>query len=429
MLYNEVLNFLFSQLPMYQRAGAVAYKANLDNTLKLDKYFDHPHSSYKTVHVAGTNGKGSVSHMLASVLQASGLKVGLYTSPHLKDFRERMKVNGACISESDVINFVEKHKEIIEEVKPSFFEMTVAMAFHYFEKQKVDVAIIEVGLGGRLDSTNIISPECSVITNIGLDHTALLGNTISEIAGEKAGVIKYKTPIVIGETDNTTKLIFDKVSDEQLAPIFYADDACDVPVAMNGIDATQILQVYEGAALKYADLKIDLLGRYQLKNIKTVLKTIEVLNNRGFEISKEHLYDGLRNVTSKTGLMGRWHILDVNPAVICDTGHNVEGVRELVKQIAQTPYDKLHVVWGMVNDKDISKVLELLPKDAQYYFARPNIPRGLDADELKKQALKTGLIGENYNSVTEALKKAKKNSRCNDLIFIGGSTFVVAEVV
>lgn len=429
MQYKEVLDFLFSQLPMYQRAGAVAYKANLDNTHKLDVYFNHPHTKFKTIHVAGTNGKGSVSHSIASVLYEAGYKVGLYTSPHLKDFRERIKINGICISESEVVDFVEKHQTFITELQPSFFEMTVAMAFHHFEKQKVDVAVIEVGLGGRLDSTNIISPQCTVITNIGLDHTALLGDTVEKIAFEKAGTIKANAPVVIGETNEITKIIFDKIAQDNSAPIFYADKEYSIPVAMNGVDTSQILQIYKNNVLHYPDLKLDLLGKYQQKNMKTILQTIDILNEGNFKIGREEIYAGVSKVVANTGLMGRWQILGANPKIVCDTGHNAEGVIELVEQIAQTPYEKLHMVWGMVNDKDINKVLQLLPKNANYYFAKADIPRGLDAEKLKSEAQKHGLRGDNCLTVAEAFRKAKINAEPNDLIFIGGSTFIVAEVL
>ncbi|WP_075591143.1 bifunctional folylpolyglutamate synthase/dihydrofolate synthase [Labilibacter marinus] len=429
MQYSEVLDFLFSQLPMYQRAGKVAYKANLDNTHRLDDYFNNPHKKFKTIHVAGTNGKGSVSHCLTSVLMEAGYKVGLYTSPHLKDFRERIKINGDCISEDEVVDFVNEHQGIIKEVQPSFFEMTVAMAFQYFAKQEVDVAVIEVGLGGRLDSTNVIRPEVSVITNIGLDHTALLGDTLELIAIEKAGVIKPDTPVVIGESNEITKPIFNEVASRNSAPIYYTDQEWDIPVAMNGVDATQVLQVYKKDKLIYADLKLDLLGVYQQKNIKTVLQTIDVIGSKGFLIGENHIYAGLKNVIRNTGLMGRWQVLGANPAIICDTGHNVEGVSQLVEQIKQTAHKNLHIVWGMVNDKDITKVLQLLPANANYYFAKPNIPRGLDAEELNREAQKVGLQALVCTSVNDAVKKAKKNAASNDLIFIGGSTFVVAEVV
>ncbi len=429
MTYQEVLDFMFSQLPMYQRTGKAAYKANLDNTLKLDQHFKHPHKNYKTIHVAGTNGKGSVSHCLASILQTSGLKVGLYTSPHLKDFRERIKINGSCIPENDVITFIEKNKKIIEDIQPSFFEMTVAMAFDFFSKRKVDVAVIEVGLGGRLDSTNIIEPECSVITNIGLDHTALLGNTLELIATEKAGIIKKNTPVVIGEHNDLTKPVFTTTASNHGAPIYFASEEYNIPVSMRGIDNRQIFQVYHKNTLIYKDLKLDLLGIYQKKNIKTVLKTIDVLNSIGFTISEKDMYSGLNNVVKNTGLMGRWQVLDANPAVICDTGHNEDGVKEIVEQLSNTAYQNLHIIWGMVNDKDISAVLKLLPKNAQYYFVKPNIPRGLEAKELKKEAEKYGLSGNDYSNLQEAIKKAKKITSSNDLIFIGGSTFLVADVV
>ncbi len=429
MTYQEVLEFMFSQLPMYQRSGKTAYKANLENTLKLDEYFRHPHQNYKTIHVAGTNGKGSVSHCLASVLQTSGLKVGLYTSPHLKDFRERIKINGTCISEEDVIQFISKHQKMIEDVQPSFFEMTVAMAFEYFAQNNIDVAVVEVGLGGRLDSTNIIMPECSVITNIGLDHTALLGDTAALIAREKAGVIKAGIPVVIGEHNEITKPIFDSIALDRKAPISYASTEYDIPVAMLSIDSKQVFQVYKDEKLVFENLTLDLLGLYQKKNLKTVIKVIEVLVNKGFSITDENVFDGLSQVVKNTGLLGRWQILDANPAIICDTGHNEDGVKDIVEQLKNTAFQKLHVIWGMVNDKDITAVLRLLPKEAQYYFVKPNIPRGLEAQLLKKEAEKYKLIGNEYASIEEAKKNAKKNASSNDLIFIGGSTFVVAEVV
>ncbi len=429
MEYQEVLDFLFSQLPMYQRSGQVAYKANLDNTHRLDEYFDHPHKKFKTIHVAGTNGKGSVSHCLASVLQTKGMKVGLYTSPHLKDFRERIKINGMCIPEDNVISFVEENIAVIQEVKPSFFEMTVAMAFKYFADQKVDIAVVEVGLGGRLDSTNIVHPVCSVITNIALDHVALLGNTLELIAFEKSGIMKNDVPVVVGEYVPETKPVFERVARDKKSRIIYAQDIYDVPLAMRGTDMKQIFQVYKEEEIRHRDLKIDLLGFYQKKNIKTVLATIDVLNENGFGISDKVIYSGISKVVDNTGLMGRWQVLGVNPLIVCDTGHNTDGVKYVVEQIINTPYEKLHMVWGMVNDKDINGVLKLLPKDARYYFARPDIPRGMDSVELLKMAENYELHGDACESVTDALKKAKKNSGPNDLIFIGGSTFVVAEVV
>ncbi|MCW3787496.1 bifunctional folylpolyglutamate synthase/dihydrofolate synthase [Plebeiibacterium sediminum] len=429
MTYQEVLEFMFSQLPMYQRSGKAAYKANLDNTLKLDEYFNHPHQKFKTIHVAGTNGKGSVSHSLASVLHTAGYKVGLYTSPHLKDFRERIKINGTCIPEPDVIAFISENQKMIEDVKPSFFEMTVAMAFDYFAKSNVDIAVIEVGLGGRLDSTNIILPECSVITNIGLDHIALLGNTIDLIAREKAGIIKAGVHVVIGEHNDVTKPIFESVAINNNAPIYFASDEFDIPVAMRSVDNKQVFQVYKNDQCVYENLQLDLLGIYQKKNLKTILQTIEVLKEKKFAISKDDIFKGLKNVVKNTGLLGRWQILGANPAIICDTGHNEDGVKEIVAQLSNTAFKKLHIIWGMVNDKDINSVLALLPKNAQYYFVKPNIPRGLEAKELKKVAEKYGLSGNDYIDISEAIKKSKKNASSNDLIFIGGSTFVVADVV
>jgi dihydrofolate synthase/folylpolyglutamate synthase len=396
---------MFLQLPMYQRQGKTAFKKDLTNSLALSKHLRYPEQNFKTIHVAGTNGKGSTSHMIASVLQEAGYKVGLYTSPHLKDFRERIKINGELIRKIDVINFIKKNKSFLEAHNFSFFEMTVGLAFDCFAKQNVDVAIIEVGLGGRLDSTNMITPEVSVITNIGLDHTQFLGETLSEIAFEKAGIIKEKIPVVIGEYQEEIFPVFEKMAKEKKSPLLLAS---------------------KNIKVNYVS---DLKGSYQLNNIKTAVETLKVLKTKGFNISKEHIINGLQHVVKNTGLLGRWQILKNKPKVICDTGHNKEGLRYVLEQLKKEKYNKLHFVFGVVNDKDLTSILPLFPKTAIYYFCKPNIPRGLDALELKKECLNYGLIGENFNSVSDAYNFALKNSLDNDVVFIGGSTFVVAEVV
>jgi len=396
---------MFSQLPMFQRQGKSAFKKDLTNSIALSKHLKFPETKFKTIHVAGTNGKGSTSHMLASILQEAGYKVGLYTSPHLKDFRERIKINGEVISKIDVINFIKKNQLFFEAHKLSFFEMTVGLAFEYFAKQKVDVAIIEVGLGGRLDSTNIILPEVSVITNIGLDHTQFLGETLPEIAFEKAGIIKTQTPVVIGEYQEEIFHVFEEKAKQNKAKLYLA--------------SKNITKTFQS----------DLKGNYQQNNIKTVVQTISVLENNGFKISKENLRVGLQNVVKNTGLLGRWQLINTMPKAICDTGHNKEGLLYVLKQLKEEQFDKLHFIFGVVNDKDLSTILHLFPKEAIYYFCKPNIPRGLSEKELQNQCFKYGLEGTSYKSVEKAYKTALKNASKNDLIFIGGSTFVVAEIV
>ncbi|RLD60546.1 MAG: bifunctional folylpolyglutamate synthase/dihydrofolate synthase [Bacteroidetes bacterium] len=429
MKYKKTLDFLFSQLPMYQRIGKAAYKADLNNTLSLDKYFDYPHKKFKSIHVAGTNGKGSVSHCLAAILQTAGYKVGLYTSPHLKDFRERIKINGNKISKKNVVDFVENNKDIIEKIKPSFFEITVAMAFDYFANENVDIAVIEVGMGGRLDSTNIISPIASIITNISLDHTQFLGDTIEKIAYEKAGIIKQNIPVVIGETQELTKPVFIKKANDVNTKIYFADNKYSVDYSMQSTDNKQIINVLKNNELIYKNLKIDLLGLYQKKNLITVLQAVDIIKEKGINIETENIYDGLKNASTITGLLGRWQILGNNPLIVCDTGHNVDGIKNVVAQIKNTAYKKLHFVIGFVNDKNIDKVLSLLPKDATYYFTRASIPRALDENILTEKALANELHGTTYHTVEDALNAAKNNSDKDDLIFIGGSNFVVAEVV
>lgn len=427
--YKETLDFLFGQLPMYQRIGKAAYKADLETTFRLDDYFNNPHKNYKTIHVAGTNGKGSVSHSIASILQEAGYKVGLYTSPHLVDFRERIKINGTMISEQAVMDFVSNHQNIIEELKPSFFEMTVALAFDYFSREEIDIAVVEVGMGGRLDSTNIVSPELSIITNIGLDHTAFLGNTLPLVAKEKAGIIKERTPIVIGQTQSETQEIFVNIAKEKNAPIIFADQILKAPYSTYSIDEKQVFQISSDEQVKYADLKLDLLGQYQAKNIVTVLASIEQLVNKGLDINHEHIYNGLSKVVTNTGLMGRWHTLGYNPKIICDTGHNAEGIQLIVDQLKNTAYKTLHFIIGMVDDKDHAKVLSLLPQQAKYYFTKAAIPRSMNPEKLSDMARKHGLQGKIFENPIIALKNAKNIADSNDLIFIGGSTFIVADIL
>jgi dihydrofolate synthase/folylpolyglutamate synthase len=431
MTYQQTLDYLFSQLPMFQRVGAAAYKADLDNTIAICSLLNNPENKFKSIHIAGTNGKGSTSHMLASILQSPGLKVGLYTSPHLKDFRERIKINGVVIPEENVIEFVEKYKTDFEKIKPSFFEMTVGLAFDYFAKEKVDVAVIEVGLGGRLDSTNVITPLVSVITNISMDHVALLGDTIEKIAIEKAGIIKKGVPVIIGETQAQTKDVFIRKANEHNSKIIFADQLFLIK-DLNQVKRDKFylsMQVESNGRPVYENLESELLGLYQRKNIATVLATIGELNKTEFSISENDVRDGIKNVIKNTGLLGRWQILSNDPLTIADTGHNEAGIKEVLNQILQTPHEKLHFVLGMVSDKDISTVLNLLPKDAIYYFCKAKIPRALDAGELAAAGLVAGLNGLVYNSAKEAMEAAQKNAEKNDLVFIGGSTFTVAEII
>ncbi len=428
MNYSETLEYLFSHLPMFTRIGVAAIKPNLSNTIALCDLLNNPQHKFKTIHVAGTNGKGSVSHMLASVLQSAGYKTGLYTSPHLKDFRERIRINGVMIPQQVVMDFVQKYKSEFELIHPSFFEMTVALCFNYFASEKVEIAIIETGLGGRLDSTNIIQPELSIITNIGWDHTDLLGDTLAKIAIEKAGIIKPHVPVVIGETQPETKQIFIEKAKQEHAPLVFADEqnSCtQISFSLSGISCT----VSAKGNTKYQSIFCELGGFYQQKNILTVIEAIHQLKQKGFQITSDDLYKGLANVKKQTGLAGRWHQLGNNPLIICDTGHNVNGIEYVVKQLKQLPYQKLHMVFGMVKDKDIAKVLAILPQDACYYFTQANLPRALDANVLRQEALKHDLKGVVVTKVSDALQTAKNNSTPEDCIFIGGSTFVVAEII
>lgn len=403
MNYEETLDWLFHQLPFFQRQGAKAFKKDVSNSVKLSRYLKSPENKFKSIHVAGTNGKGSTSHMIASILQEAGYKVGLYTSPHLKDFRERIRINGKMASKQFVIQFVKRNKAFLEAEKLSFFEMTVGMAFDYFAKKKVDIAIIEVGLGGRLDSTNIITPEVSVITNIGFDHVGFLGDTLPKIAFEKAGIIKKDVPVVISEYNKETFPVFTKRANEDAAQLYLAEKT--------------IVKNYQ----------TDLLGDYQQKNYKAAVQAVKLL--KGFKIQEKHIKNGLLNVVENTKLQGRWQILNVAPKTICDTAHNKEGLSITMRQLENQAYDKLHIVFGVVKDKNLEEIFPLLPKNAIYYFCSPKIIRGLDALMLQEKAKQYGLVGSVYNSVSEAYGKSKANATSDDVIYIGGSTFVVAEIV
>lgn len=405
MTYLETVNWMFSQLPMYQKQGQTAFKKDLTNTINLAKHLKNPQHKFKSIHVAGTNGKGSSSHMLASILQEAGYKVGLYTSPHLKDFRERIKINGKVVSKPFVIGFIKRNKTFLDANKLSFFEMTVGMAFDYFAKQKVDIAVIEVGLGGRLDSTNIIIPEVSLITNIGLDHVQFLGNTLSLIASEKAGIIKPNIPVVISETQPETQAVFTAFAEKNNSPIHFADQVAS------------------------EDFTTDLKGSYQSKNIKGVIQSIKQLQQKGFVISNQNIKTGLLNTVKNTDLKGRWQTLGTNPKVICDTAHNKEGLTLAIQQLLKETHQHLHIVFGVVNDKDVMSILPLLPKKATYYFCKPDVPRGLDQNILSTLFQDNGFIGNSYASVSEAYNFALKAASVDDIIYIGGSTFVVAEVV
>lgn len=429
--YDEVINYLYDHLPYYQRSGHAAYKDSLDNTLALDIMFGHPHLQFKSVHVAGTNGKGSVSHMLASILMEAGYRTGLYTSPHLKDFRERIRINGKKIEKKFIVEFVRTFLKRNREkgLEPSFFELTVLMAFDYFARNEVDISIIEVGLGGRLDSTNIIKPELSVITNISLDHTTFLGDTLGKIALEKAGIIKNHVPVIIGETHPQTSIIFNGIANEREAEVVFADQLFYTGAGLISLDSRQVFSIRNSKGVVYNQLKLDLLGHYQSKNVCTVIAAVEELRSQGWNISEGALRDGLGKVIENTGLLGRWQVIGANPRIICDTGHNEGGIREVVAQIKQTPYKTLHFVIGMVSDKDIAGVLNLLPRDATYYFTKASIPRALDEQQLMKMADFFNLKGSSYPTVGLALEAARKNALTEDLIFIGGSNFVVAEVL
>lgn len=402
MTYKEILDWMFVQLPMYQNDGSIAFKKDLTNILALSKELGFPEQKFKSIHVAGTNGKGSTSHMMASILQEAGYKVGLYTSPHLKNFTERIRINGVEISEEKVTEFINGNKDFLEQQKMSFFEMTVGLAFDYFASEKVDIAIIEVGLGGRLDSTNSITPEVAVITNIGLDHTQFLGETLPEIAFEKAGIIKKNIPVVIGEEQAAVKSVFIAKAAKESAPIYFASDASESYLS-------------------------DLLGDYQIQNLKTAVAAIKIL--KGYQVSKENIKNGLLNVVKNTNLKGRWQVLQEHPKVICDTAHNKEGLAIVLNQLKKQPFKKLHIVLGVVADKKLETILPLFPSNAHYYFCKPAISRGLSEAILEANAKKFNLLGKKYSSVKLALKSALLNANQEDIIYVGGSTFVVAEII
>ena len=428
MTYPQTLDYLFSRLPMFQRIGAAAYKANLDNTFAICKALGHPEKKIKCVHVAGTNGKGSSSHMLAAVLQQAGYKTGLYTSPHLIDFRERIKINGKQIPKTDVVKFVEDYKNTFDSIEPSFFEWTVGLAFHYFAAQEVDIAIIEVGLGGRLDSTNVIKPECCLITNIGFDHINLLGNTLPLIAAEKAGIIKEKIPVIISQTQIEVLSVFNTKAQSLKAPISFADK--QYKVISNSIqDNLLCIELHEKVKNKTQLYKLDISGLYQIKNLQGVLSCLEILKKKGFIIEDDAILKALQNVKKLTGLMGRWQTLSENPLIIADTGHNEDGIKEVLKNLERYTYKKLHIVFGVVNDKDVTSILNLLPKTATYYFCKANIPRALPEKELFDLAKQHDLKGKKFPTVSEALTEAKKQAKPTDLIFVGGSTFTVADAL
>jgi dihydrofolate synthase/folylpolyglutamate synthase len=430
MTYQESLDFLYQALPMFQRIGASAFKKDLSNTLKLCERLGNPQQALRCIHIAGTNGKGSTAHALASVLQTAGYKTGLYTSPHLKSFRERIKINGTEIPEAEVCRFVQLHRDFLEGLKPSFFEMTVAMAFDYFAREAVDYAVIETGMGGRLDSTNVVTPLLSLITNIGMDHVQFLGDSLDKIAGEKAGIIKEGVPVVIGQTQAETAPVFRQVAAQKKAILLFADERMTVlpkGMAAGQLPLRAVFEVREADG-KTWELSMDLLGDYQARNLPAILLALDRLKGMGLRIWEEDIRTGLANIQANTGLKGRWQILHTHPRVICDTGHNIDGFRAILDQLASLTYRKLTLVLGMVADKDVDEILALLPRDASYVFCQADQPRSMPAHDLQQKALAQGLVGIVIADVNEALEFAKKNARPDDLIFVGGSTFVVAEI-
>lgn len=426
--YQETLEFLYAQLPMFQRVGAVAFKKDLGNTKALCKTLGNPEKRFKSIHIAGTNGKGSVSHMLAAILQSAGYKTGLYTSPHLRDFRERIRINGELIAEQEVVQFTEKMRLVIAEVSPSFFELTVAMAFDHFAQNEVDIAVIETGLGGRLDSTNVITPILSVITNIGWDHMDLLGDTLPMIAAEKAGIIKPDVPIVVGELQEEVAAVFEQHANERRSLLKFASKSWEVRKSGES-NGQQFFDVYKNGKPKFGDLATDQLGIYQARNLVTVLAAIEQLQAQGWDLEEDSLRKGMASVGELTGFKGRWSIMQQDPLVVADTAHNEPGIKLLLQQIDQTPHDKLHMVISMVKDKDIDKVLSLLPKNAIYYFSKAGIPRGMEAELLCEKASQHGLQGVGYSSLKEAYNEALAKAGKKDLVLVGGSTFTVAELI
>ena len=408
MNYKDTLDYLYNSAPLFQQIGAGAYKEGLENTWALDEHFGHPHRSFRSIHIAGTNGKGSCSHTLAAILQEAGYKVGLYTSPHLIDFRERIRVNGQPVPEAYVIRFVEEERAFFEPLHPSFFELTTAMAFRYFAEEKVDVAVVEVGLGGRLDCTNIIRPDLCIITNISLDHVQFLGDTLEKIAGEKAGIIKPGIPVVIGETTPETRPVFQKKAEEVGAPIHFAEE--------------EVKEVH-------SDWEYELKGLYQEKNRRTLWAALPLLQEEGYRIAESDIQAGFAHVVELTGLMGRWQKLQEHPTVVCDTGHNVGGIQYIAEQLRRQVFRRLHIVIGMVNDKDVRGVLALLPREATYYFTQASVKRALPAGQLARLAAEAGLQGTCYPDVPSAVRAAQKESLPEDFIFVGGSSFIVADLL
>lgn len=425
--YKETLDYLFSRLPMFSRIGAAAYKADLTNTIALCDSLGNPHQQFKSIHIAGTNGKGSVSHMLAAIFQSAGYKTGLYTSPHLKDFRERIKVDGKMISEEFVVDFTKNINSLIEKLNPSFFEITVAMAFDYFAKGKVDIAIIETGMGGRLDSTNIITPELSVITNIGFDHMQFLGNTIEKIAYEKAGIIKSGIPVVVGEVTDQTLPVFEITAKKKEADLIIATDEFEIKDKHWEYDQFHLI-VAEKKTDKIKKYQLDLPGIYQSKNLLTVLASCRQLKEKGWKLTHFHLQKGLQNVKKLTGLFGRWEIINTIPMLVLDVAHNTEGIKQLLQQIEVTPHKKLHLIIGMAKDKEHGEVLKMLPKNANYYFTKAEIPRALPEEELAEKALQYQLKGKSFMNVNEALYSASRKAEKDDLIIVCGSAFLIGEI-
>ena len=425
MNYNQAIQYLFTAAPLFQNIGAGAYKEGLSNTHLLDEHFGHPHRNYRTIHVGGTNGKGSTSHTLAAILQSQGYHVGLYTSPHLVDFRERIRVDGEMIPEQRVVDFVEQERSFFEPLHPSFFELTTALAFQYFAEQKVDVAVIEVGLGGRLDCTNIIQPDLSIITNISFDHIQFLGNTLPKIAYEKAGIIKHNIPAIIGEAgEKEVRKVFEKEAEEVGTELIFAEEENEL-IGLNLLSVSG----YTYLTKSYGELHGQLSGYCQEKNIKTILAAIKVLNQLGYNIGTDAVKEGVANVCELTGLMGRWQTISKEPLTICDTGHNVGGMQYITRQLQETPHERLHIIIGMVNDKDVNTVLSMLPKDAVYYFTQASVKRAMPAEEFSQIAEKHNLHGSCYKDVESAYRAAKQNAGKKDLIFIGGSTFIVADML
>ena len=427
MTYQQTIDYLFTRLPMFSRIGADAIKKDITNTVLLCESLGNPHTRFKSVHIAGTNGKGSVSHMLAAILQTAGYKTGLYTSPHLKDFRERIRINGEMIPQNFVVDFVKRMQPDIEEMNPSFFEITVAMAFDFFAMEKVDIAVVEVGLGGRLDSTNIITPELSVITNIGWDHMNVLGNSLEKIAFEKAGIIKKNIPVIVGESSGSTKSVFEKVAEEKEAPLVFADQIRYVS-GWNYEKTHLSVEIANNVKDEHHVYTLDLTGYYQSKNLITVLEVVSALKNQDWNLSEAQVQKGLQYVKKLTGLHGRWEVIHHHPTVVLDVGHNPDGIKQIVAQVELTDYNDLHIIIGMVKDKDVETILKILPKEARYYFTRANIPRAIPEKDLCERGKKAGLEGNYYPNVNGALQAATKQASKEDLIVVCGSVFVVGEV-